>query len=428
MIQNWTSQTKLGRCTCTQDFNVRLYLACVYSPLFQREDGNDYDCLLVIQCDSGHLNGDLIACARYRIYDERVKALGRKEIQKRKGVTHVLFIINLPHHVSSSTFVGFQGDPWISIHIDDLRPSVGDTIEPSRAITATISELFIGEYINDIAPLMDTALVDRRATESESEDSMAEDDNVDRLFTPSTYSLKDNEHYEEGSEFEESLTQDNNVEPTVVSGPPKFFPMSQEPSHPESAVLTEILQEFPHQSITIEPFSGTLQERRSHEEGSEKSQTSTGLVNDIAVVDIEGDDFELEMSAEPCSAAEQNQPGLVVDLLPEHLQESGTQIEPSEDMPMLVCVDDSEPAGLHRQGVAEENVSTGSSARNRHPQGLNSSTAQCSRLYSCIQAAASRIEDLTKERSTQRVTRLMKLIKKHPDHLGGFLMHTILSF
>jgi hypothetical protein len=43
---------------------------------------------------------------------------------------------------------------------------------------------------------------------------------------------------------------------------------------------------------------------------------------------------------------------------------------------------------------------------------------QCRRLYSCIQAAASRLEDSTKDRSTQRVTRLTKLIQRSPKHLG----------
>lgn len=45
--------------------------------------------------------------------------------------------------------------------------------------------------------------------------------------------------------------------------------------------------------------------------------------------------------------------------------------------------------------------------------------AQCRRLYSCIQAAASKLDDATKDRSTQRVTRLTKLIPRDPAHHIG---------
>ncbi len=95
-------------------------------------------CLVIIQCDSGHLNGDLIACARYRIYDLKARI--------DEGLTtHVLFVIHLPQQVASSSFVGFQGDPWISAHIDDLRPPSDNTVAPDKASTMTMSELFMGK-------------------------------------------------------------------------------------------------------------------------------------------------------------------------------------------------------------------------------------------------------------------------------------------
>lgn len=47
--------------------------------------------------------------------------------------------------------------------------------------------------------------------------------------------------------------------------------------------------------------------------------------------------------------------------------------------------------------------------------------AQCQRLYGCIQAAASRLEDATKDRSTQRISRLTKLIPRDPvKHIGKY--------
>ena len=73
------------------------------------------------------MDGDLIACARYRIYDMRAKAL----LQFSSGLshtTHVLFIIHLPVQAVQSSFVGFQGDPWVSCHIDELRRSSEGTL------------------------------------------------------------------------------------------------------------------------------------------------------------------------------------------------------------------------------------------------------------------------------------------------------------
>ena len=106
-----------------------------------REDLSASPCLVIIQCDSGHINGDLIACARYRIYDMRVKALHNKS---KCHITHVVFIVHLPVHISQSTFVGFQGDPWISCHIDQLRPSGENDITLEVAQGMSVSQIFCG--------------------------------------------------------------------------------------------------------------------------------------------------------------------------------------------------------------------------------------------------------------------------------------------
>ena len=118
-----------------------LSIALSFSPLFVREDDSASSCLLIIQCDSGHINGDLIACARYRISDMRVKALHNKS---KCHITHVVFIVHLPVHISQSTFVGFQGDPWISCHIDQLRPSGENDITLEVAQRMSVSQIFYG--------------------------------------------------------------------------------------------------------------------------------------------------------------------------------------------------------------------------------------------------------------------------------------------
>ena len=116
--------------------DLKLSLSSVF------EKKREEDRLLIIQCDSGHLYGDLIACARYRIDDEREKVR-----HNAQGNTHVLFIVHLPRQGGSidkkgSSFVGFQGGSWISAHIDDIRSSSGAALTLDDALSAPISDLF----------------------------------------------------------------------------------------------------------------------------------------------------------------------------------------------------------------------------------------------------------------------------------------------
>ncbi|XP_077980164.1 E3 ubiquitin-protein ligase rnf213-alpha-like [Glandiceps talaboti] len=75
--------------------------------------------LLLVQCDSGDENTNLIACSRYIVQDERAQA-----IKQNKGLwqpAHVVFIIQLPR-IAGGCFDGLQGGKWLSVHIDELRP------------------------------------------------------------------------------------------------------------------------------------------------------------------------------------------------------------------------------------------------------------------------------------------------------------------
>ena len=79
----------------------------MFRPIFRRYTGED--CLLIIQCDAGHLNIDLIACARHRIIDERVSALQMNTDTDQYvplQATHVVFIVQLPKQAGGTKFVG----------------------------------------------------------------------------------------------------------------------------------------------------------------------------------------------------------------------------------------------------------------------------------------------------------------------------------
>ncbi len=110
--------------------------------------------LIIVQCDSELIGGDLIACARYRVYDLKAKAAQeshdckattRQEYQiNDEHLPHVLFLIHLSRQAGSSSLISFQGDPWISHHIDDLKPSLDKVVATSDALKFTVRELFVG--------------------------------------------------------------------------------------------------------------------------------------------------------------------------------------------------------------------------------------------------------------------------------------------
>ncbi|XP_053396356.1 E3 ubiquitin-protein ligase rnf213-alpha-like [Mercenaria mercenaria] len=97
--------------------------------------------LMVIQCDSGDVNVNLIACARYCVLDEIEKM--REEIT---APVHVVFIVQLPRN---GRFPGFQCGVWHSAHIDDLlpddlkMPAVEDMI--GRSASSLLKEA-VGEH------------------------------------------------------------------------------------------------------------------------------------------------------------------------------------------------------------------------------------------------------------------------------------------
>ncbi|XP_072028880.1 E3 ubiquitin-protein ligase RNF213-like [Amphiura filiformis] len=74
----------------------------------------DCERILVVQCEDGHRNGQLIACASYCIVDE----IMRSDIHTKP--VHVVLVINLARMTKG--FVSYHGGPWEMVHIDDTRP------------------------------------------------------------------------------------------------------------------------------------------------------------------------------------------------------------------------------------------------------------------------------------------------------------------
>ena len=95
------------------------------------EKGLNTDHVLVLECDSGHKNGNLISCCRYRIVD----LLSKDELSR--SMTCILFLIHIPRNYPKSNFVSFQEQPWKCYHVDELI---------SKQDSFTVTDLVIADY------------------------------------------------------------------------------------------------------------------------------------------------------------------------------------------------------------------------------------------------------------------------------------------
>lgn len=104
--------------------------------------GGDCPGILLVQCDSGDDNFNLIAGARHILLEERTNAPEMLNLPSIEAV-HIVLIIQLPRMVGGCrNFVGFQGGKWMSSHIDELRPPDRHTPSIEQLIDRPISELF----------------------------------------------------------------------------------------------------------------------------------------------------------------------------------------------------------------------------------------------------------------------------------------------
>ncbi|PFX17552.1 E3 ubiquitin-protein ligase RNF213, partial [Stylophora pistillata] len=98
--------------------------------------------ILVVQCDAGDENFNLIAGARHILLEERTNAPEIFDLPSVQAV-HIVLIIQLPRIAGGChNFVGFQGGKWMSVHIDELRPPGGHTPSIEQLTDRPISELF----------------------------------------------------------------------------------------------------------------------------------------------------------------------------------------------------------------------------------------------------------------------------------------------
>ena len=103
-----------------------------------------------MQCSSGHLNKDLISCARHKAIDELENFRQREEWEvdyvRRGRRIHIIFIISLPKIPGGTRFPAFQGGKWLCVHLDDLRSPEANALTFMAAVQLPLSELFYPGY------------------------------------------------------------------------------------------------------------------------------------------------------------------------------------------------------------------------------------------------------------------------------------------
>ncbi|XP_062570766.1 E3 ubiquitin-protein ligase RNF213-like isoform X2 [Saccostrea cucullata] len=97
-----------------------------------RETSQKGTSLLLVQCDTGDENSNLVECARHCV---------QREIQSNALNLCVIFLVHLSR-VSKHYFSGFQTGLWTSVHIDELRSSSLPSIETlmSKTISSILME------------------------------------------------------------------------------------------------------------------------------------------------------------------------------------------------------------------------------------------------------------------------------------------------
>ena len=390
-----------------------------------KTDDDDRSCLVIIQCHSGHLNGNLIACARHRIYDIRAQS-------GESNRTHILFIIHLPHQVVSSSFAGFQGDPWISAHIDDLIPTSDNTVAPFNAIGLSISELFIGklhpklsklvsnesEDIDDIAPLK----YNRFESTSTEENSEMEEE------AASDFSILDSDlmrDHRGASEEMSSEVEDNDEEDNINIHGQVF--------RAEMVLDTDMeLEESLPQKIKEDNIK---LEESEHESNQDEDSTTPVLPlvdegNALPVLPLESNALPILPIVDEDNAVP------VLSLVDEGNALPVLPLDEGNAVPVFSLGDedieeDIMNSELFTSGQAHSNVTQ---SKSLEPTGLTSLQVHLSksdmlsqpdisplfkRLYGCIQAAVSRLKDNATKRSTKRVEILVHLIPKNPSSIPG---------
>ena len=367
---------------------------------------------MIVQCDSGHLNSDLIACARYRVCDEAIRAKAKNKIHGGDNidVTHILFVIHLPQQEVKSQFVGFQGDPWISVHIDDLRATSEITVIPEQALNASISELFIGKL---------------REKNQERPDLEESDEQELKKGSDSYFRIETGEEDSEGEMFHSAEHSHRMSDDDIYSDQD----MSDEASVPDTPQLPSIssLEEVNRMDtesnelhVELAYRDSALNDEASNMMDIEDAQLGDPLLIDVAVPPVEADKLPsdtMQISLPPSEEIESIVPTSPIKYSDDDNAEPTPhpmKAYPIAEVPTL--------NSFEKEVPCQEDKLWAEPSGSFHPQHH--------RLLGCVQAAVSMLKDTLKDRAKHRILKLMSLIPKtHPgNHAVCTLITVLISY
>ncbi len=380
-------------------------------------------------------------------------------IHGRDDVTHILIVIRLPQQEVNSQFVGFQGDPWISVHIDDLRPTSEVTVIPEQALNAFISELFIGrlnerkerlegqdnymeadnyesEHMSDTVSYHSEDMSDDSSSSSSSSDE--ESDKLESLPLPSIASLEvtnkmDTESFEPLFKAPEVASKDDAQHVGTTSNMMNVEDIEDEQLYDQSLrnlavpqieqMQTEELNLLNAEAEISQPSGGLAQDSLTARENvsSEIAMDKHSIDEDAHVYEVspavvmsiprppeqEADTSPSGGLAQDSLTARENVSSEIA--MDEHSIDEDAHV--SEVSPAVVMSIPRPPE--QEADTALERILLKKAKENRpfHPQHR--------RLQGCVQAAVSMLKDSQRDRAVLRIRRLMALVPKTPpENLG----------
>eukprot|EP00058_Branchiostoma_floridae_P009699 XP_002595187.1 hypothetical protein BRAFLDRAFT_101667 [Branchiostoma floridae] len=165
--------------------------------------------LLVVQCDSGDINSNLIACASYTVQTERAQTGNLK--------SSVVFVIQLPRNTRKG-FSGLGGGQWLCYHIDDVHPPNDYSPDVAAMLGKSVSSLVKprvatqpdrdDDGLTDICESIDSIHIedDKDPHQNLTSESLAPPQDQQRISTPQAVNAND---LNDGIEPEESKIEED---------------------------------------------------------------------------------------------------------------------------------------------------------------------------------------------------------------------------
>ena len=162
--------------------------------------------ILLVQCDNGDENSNLIASARHLCQQSKITYT-----EDLSAPLHIIFIVNLRRVAHGCQHLGsFHGAHWLSIHIDELRPSSDELPMLTEYANQKMSFLF---------KPFETPLTDADAVTEYSESGvLAPEDSLQGEIEPIVYRENDVQHQPEAITDDDATMaaiETRNIEPIL---------------------------------------------------------------------------------------------------------------------------------------------------------------------------------------------------------------------